>query len=269
MLFLSGLGNTAHIFDDIAPLFTDEYRVLALTRRGFGQSESPSIGYEMDTLVDDLRRFLKKLKIQRVILVGHSIAGDELTEFASRYPSMVKSLVYLDAAYDRVGVLDLPKDPYPQAVATSEDVKSYETLRNYFGGLQGFWSDAQEADMRERIKFTSDGRAYSVTPDSVFEQILRGVPHADYTRITAPMLSIYSLEPVVHPRIPSKASQADRERAQDYWDQMRARNRAQIENFKREAAGARVVEMEDTDHYNFIQRRRFVAREIRDFLSER
>ena len=65
MVFLSGLGNTAHIFDDIAPLFTDEYRVLALTRRGFGQSESQSIGYEMDTLVDDLRRFLKKLKIQR------------------------------------------------------------------------------------------------------------------------------------------------------------------------------------------------------------
>jgi pimeloyl-ACP methyl ester carboxylesterase len=135
--------------------------------------------------------------------------------------------------------------------------------------LQGFWSDAQEADMRERLKFTSDGRVYAVTPDFVIDQILRGLPHADYTRITAPTLSIYSLEPLVHPRIPANASEADRKRAQDYWDEIRAANLAQIEQFKRELPAAHVIEMEDTDHYNFIQRRRFVAREIRSFLSER
>ena len=267
MLFLTGLGNNAHIFDDIAPLFTEEYRVLALTRRGFGQSDIPPAGYDIDTLVGDLRKLLKKLKIQRVILVGHSVAGDELTEFASRYPSMVSALVYLDAAYDRSGFLSLPSDPFPPAPPTIEDLKSYDSLRNYFERSQGFWSDAQEADMRERLKFTSDGRVYAVTPDFVTDQILRGLPHADYTRITAPMLSIYSLEPLVHPRIPANASEADRKRGQDYWDQIRAGNLAQIEQFKHEAPSAHVIEMEDTDHYNFIQRRRFVAREIRSFLS--
>jgi len=269
MLFLTGLGNNAHIFDDIAPLFTEEYRVLALTRRGFGQSDIPAAGYEIDNLVDDLHRFLKKLKIQRVILVGHSVAGDELTEFAARYPSMVSALVYLDAAYDRSGFLSLPRDPFPPAPPSTEDLKSYDTLRNYLSRLQGFWSDAQEADMRERLKFTSDGRVYAVTTDFVIDQILRGLPHADYTRITAPTLSIYSLEPLVHPRIPANASEADRKRAQDYWDEIRAANLAQIEQFKRELPAAHVIEMEDTDHYNFIQRRRFVAREIRSFLSER
>ena len=269
MLFLTGLGNNAHIFDDIAPLFIEEYRVIAMTRRGFGQSDIPPDGYEIGNLVEDLRRFLKKLKIQRVILIGHSVAGDELTEFAARYPSMVSALVYLDAAYDRSGFLSLPKDPFPPAAATIEDVKSYDTLRSYLGGLQGFWSDAQEADMRERLKFTSDGRLYAVTPDFVIDQILRGLPHADYTRITAPTLSIYSLEPLVHPRIPANASEADRKRGQDYWDQTRALNLAQIEKFKQEAPAAQVIEMADTDHYNFIQRRRFVAREIRAFLSER
>jgi non-heme chloroperoxidase len=33
LLFLAGASNSAHIFDDIAPKFTDRFRVLALTIR--------------------------------------------------------------------------------------------------------------------------------------------------------------------------------------------------------------------------------------------
>lgn len=35
-------------------------------------------------------------------LVGYSVAGNEETEFAGRYPERVAKLVYLDAAYDLV-----------------------------------------------------------------------------------------------------------------------------------------------------------------------
>jgi len=38
LLFLHGMGDTAHIYDDLAPKFTNQFRVLALTRRGYGQS---------------------------------------------------------------------------------------------------------------------------------------------------------------------------------------------------------------------------------------
>src|SRR5213593_2257751 len=46
ILFLHGLGDSAHIFDDIAPKFSDHFRVLALTRRGHGLSDKPQTGYE-------------------------------------------------------------------------------------------------------------------------------------------------------------------------------------------------------------------------------
>ena len=36
IVFLAGLGLTAHIFDQIAPEFTDDFRVIALTRRSVG-----------------------------------------------------------------------------------------------------------------------------------------------------------------------------------------------------------------------------------------
>ena len=71
LLFLAGTTNTAHVFDDIAPKFKDRFRVLALTRRGHGQSESPATGYDIPTLVEDIRQFLDARKIKRVSLVGH------------------------------------------------------------------------------------------------------------------------------------------------------------------------------------------------------
>ncbi|MEP7238512.1 MAG: alpha/beta hydrolase, partial [Ferruginibacter sp.] len=50
LLFLAGLGNTAHVFEEYAPQFTDEYHVMALTRRGFGASSQPAGGYDPGTL---------------------------------------------------------------------------------------------------------------------------------------------------------------------------------------------------------------------------
>ena len=37
------------------------------------------------------------------MLVGHSIAGDELTWLGGHHPERFSGLVYLDAAYDRSG----------------------------------------------------------------------------------------------------------------------------------------------------------------------
>src|SRR6266545_1260498 len=99
LVLLAGLGNTAHVFDDLAPSLTDSFHVYGITRRGFGRSTQPPDS-DVTSLVSDLRIVLDSLRLSRVILVGHSIAGDELTAFAGSYPDQCRALVYLDAAYD-------------------------------------------------------------------------------------------------------------------------------------------------------------------------
>jgi pimeloyl-ACP methyl ester carboxylesterase len=83
MLFLHGIGDTAHIFDLFAPKFTNQFRVLGLTRRGHGESEKPDSGYDTATRVEDIRQFLDALKIPRAIVAGHSAAGNEVSLFAT------------------------------------------------------------------------------------------------------------------------------------------------------------------------------------------
>jgi pimeloyl-ACP methyl ester carboxylesterase len=99
MVFLTGLGNNAHVFDKFAPKFIDRYHVYGITRRGFGKSSVPTRGYEADRLGDDVLAVIDALKLNKPVLVGHSIAGEELSSIGSRHPEKVAGLVYLDAGY--------------------------------------------------------------------------------------------------------------------------------------------------------------------------
>jgi non-heme chloroperoxidase len=106
LVLLAGLGNTAHVFDDFAIKLTPDYHVYGITRRGFGISSLPASGYTADRLGDDVLAVLDALKIERPVLAGHSIAGEELSSVGTRHPERIAGLIYLDAAnsyafYDR------------------------------------------------------------------------------------------------------------------------------------------------------------------------
>lgn len=99
LVLLAGLGNTAHVFDDFAPKLVPKYRVYGITRRGCGASSIPEDGYSADRLGDDVLAVLDSLKIERPVLVGHSIAGEELSSVATRRPERIGGLIYLEAGY--------------------------------------------------------------------------------------------------------------------------------------------------------------------------
>jgi non-heme chloroperoxidase len=82
LIFLTGLGNNAHVYDKFAPKFAEKYHVYAITRRGFGQSSKPApevSNYTADRLGDDVLAVIDALKLDHPILAGHSIAGEELS----------------------------------------------------------------------------------------------------------------------------------------------------------------------------------------------
>jgi alpha-beta hydrolase superfamily lysophospholipase len=58
LLFLTGLGDSAHRFDEFASNFVDRFHVLGLTRRGQAESGTPPDGYDTSTLADDVKGFL-------------------------------------------------------------------------------------------------------------------------------------------------------------------------------------------------------------------
>ena len=114
LVFLAGLGDTAHVYDHFAPQFTGKYHVYGITRRGFGESSYPtpnSENYSSGRLGDDVLAVMAALHLQKPVLVGHSIAGEELSSIGSRHPEKVSGLIYLDPGYSAL---------YPRALGDTQ-----------------------------------------------------------------------------------------------------------------------------------------------------
>jgi pimeloyl-ACP methyl ester carboxylesterase len=168
LVFLAGLGNTAHVFDTFAPAFTDHFHVVGITRRGFGASPGAPPPNNLDTLVADIATALDSLRLGKVVLVGHSIAGEELTRFGERHGARCAGLVYLDAAYDRSGIDTLvskqPSAPAPRIRAA--DTASFASLRSLYARVMGV--EEPESDIRATESFDAANRYRGAeTPDSL------------------------------------------------------------------------------------------------------
>ncbi|MGH9905217.1 MAG: alpha/beta fold hydrolase [Pyrinomonadaceae bacterium] len=278
ILFLAGAGHSAYIFSDLAPQLTDRFRVLGLTRRGHGQSEQPAIGYDTATLVEDIRQFLTALKIKRVTLIGHSMAGDEMTHFAGLYPERIDKLVYLDAAYDRSQIsegylLSSLAETFALLAPTKQDFASVESWRNWLQHKRyGFWSAALEADMQQTIKITPQG-IRSVMSDEVVQALARGTEtfHPDFTKVKAPAPSFYAVTTMAtFFWLNNDSDPQIRQKTQSFLDTWLIPNqRKQIERFKQETGKGKVIEMPGVSHFLFIQKQPEVVREIRAFLLKK
>lgn len=113
LIFLAGQGRTGHNFDSFALKFLGKHHVYGITRRGYGISDWPpptDANYDSDRLGDDVLAVMNALHIEKPVIAGHSIAGEELSSIGTRHPERVSGLIYLDAAYPH-GFYN-PKNPY-------------------------------------------------------------------------------------------------------------------------------------------------------------
>ncbi len=263
LVLLTGLGSSAHIYDDLALRFTDRFRVVAVTRRGHAESDHPASGYALDTLVADVKAVLDTLGLQRVNLAGHSIAGGEITRFAILYPNRVARLIYLDAMLQPAGLEQLIAEDTIKVKATDADFATYESARSWFQRcFFGFWSVALETDFR--INTTS-----SATTDTIFKEAVRSPAwRQDYSRIQAPVLVLYTPSSLKQRR-PCVATSPDRERArraQRYIEQKLAPHQeAGVALLQRRLPKSRVVRL-NGHHFLFISNADEVVRELRKFL---
>jgi non-heme chloroperoxidase len=272
VVFLAGLGNTGHIFDDIAPKFTNNFRVLALTRRGYGKSDKPQTGYDLVTLINDVRQLLDALQIERAILVGHSLGGLEAAKFAEAFPQRVHKLVYLDSAYAYAEpgtreILAQIDSITPRA--SSNDRTNFTALLTWFKKNRPGWNSACDSDLRYTSRMGPDGySARSSTPEFVEPMIRKSVGDflPDYTKITAPALAFFADHQF--DRLPAQVSEARRNEAEVIVKSAKNWFRGSIQRFEKEANNSRVIELSDTDHFCFIHRADEVTRQVDIFLSD-
>src|SRR5262245_3424253 len=199
VVLLAGGGNTAHIFDEFATKLTASYHVYGITRRGFGASGFLAPDDPADCLGDDVVAVIDALKLNRPVLVGHSIAGAELSSVANRHPDRVAGLVYLDAAYSYAfdngrgaDVMEMQKlkAPLPPSPGRA-DLASFSALTKYYERINGFrFPEAELRQQRISTPAGGVGKQQDFPGGALFMPLLTGT--RKYIDIPVPALVIFA-----------------------------------------------------------------------------
>ena len=277
VVLLTGAGNNAHVFDDFAPKLAEYYHVYGITRRGFAPSSIATSGYLADSLADDVLTVLDSLGLtgaDRPVLVGHSIAGEELSSIGSHHPERVAGLVYLEAGYPYAFY-----DPAQEnATYVIPDVQrqlavifdrwapiSYAERAAMIRSLTDTTLPILERDLRIWATRLDSQPTAAVRPtglrrDPVASALFAGAQR--YTAIHGPVLAIYAA-----PRpLPAGASTDSAARAR--MDSIAlAAVLPQITAFQRGVPQARVVRLAHATHYVFRSNETDVLREVRAFVD--
>ena len=274
LLFLTGMGSSAYIFNKFATRFNDRFRVLALTRRGQGDSDYPETGYDADTLTEDIRQFIDRLQIERASLAGHSLAGVELTHFAATYPDRVKSLVYLDALDDRREEMEMMAQNPLRQIKIEKEESSPRTLEEYIANIKRdipafaeIWSELWDEETSHGVKVNEAGVVVDRMPEAVERLMVKNLV-TEYApkpvKAKIPILSFYAQK---KPRLSSVYTEEQKAAFAQFHE-----NIAQpffwslISEFQSRFPHAKIVVIPEGHHYCFIAQEELVYREMRNFL---
>ncbi|WP_412093884.1 alpha/beta fold hydrolase [Mycolicibacterium goodii] len=166
VLLVHGMGGSSATWQDVIPLLSQRYRVIAPDLLGHGQSDTPRGDYSVGAFAVLLRDFLDVLGITRVTVVGHSLGGGIAMQFSHQHRQYCKRLVLISSGGfgDDVGrvlrLLSLPGSELVLPVVTSRPaVLVGNAVRALTGSTHRFTVRPSLADRDHRQAFLRTLRA--------------------------------------------------------------------------------------------------------------
>lgn len=159
LVLMPGLSANAHCFDGlIAAGLGEHFHVLALDLRGRGLTDKPESGYTLADHAADVIGLLDALRLEQVILGGHSYGGFVTMYTAAQFPERVSKLIIIDSAGQmHPHVRELIKPSLQRLEQTVPSWEEYLTRMRAQPFLNGYWDDALEAYYRADVEIRGDG----------------------------------------------------------------------------------------------------------------
>lgn len=256
LIFLHGLASQSHMFDRVAPLLAENFRVIAFDQRGHGESAKPKGGYDFQNVAHDLLALLDALNMRRALVAGHSWGGNVALYFAAHYPERARGLILIDG-----GFLDIQANPEmtwertekelapPNLIGTPvSDFK--QMLKQYAGKL---WKPFVEEIILQNFEIQKD------------DTLRPRLSYANHMRILRALWEQRPADYYPLVRCPTLILPAANKHAEDHaWSE---RRRALVELAARGIEKNRVVWFHDTVHDIPLQRPRKLANVILQFAK--
>jgi pimeloyl-ACP methyl ester carboxylesterase len=161
-------------------------RVIALDLPGHGQSDKPQIAYTMDHFAAAIDAVMKDAKVERAVLLGHSMGTPVVRQFYRKYPKKTLAIVIVDGALRPFG----DRAMRDQILKTFKSPGYKEAARPMFDQMAGL----VPADQRERLWESFANTPHDVlvsAMESMYDDALYGTD-----KINVPVLAILAKSPI-------------------------------------------------------------------------
>lgn len=94
-ILIHGNFSSCYHYEPFYKIIDDNYRVLAMDLRGYGDSSYNSPVQSIHDFADDVALFLREKNVQKAIIIGWSLGGCVAMSLASRYPEFAEKLILI------------------------------------------------------------------------------------------------------------------------------------------------------------------------------
>jgi pimeloyl-ACP methyl ester carboxylesterase len=196
IVLLHGKNFTGYYWKEVIRALTEKgYRVIAPDQVGWGRSGKPDVHYSFHTLASNTARLLDYLKIDKIILVGHSMGGMLASRFAMQYPWRVEKLILEDP----IGLEDYKRFiPYRtvQDLTTKELSASYQSYKKYQQSYYPVWKPEYNQYVDIQAESLSDPDFHNIAKINAltYQMIYEQPVCYEWDRIVSPTLLIVGQE---------------------------------------------------------------------------
>jgi len=183
----------------IDALRKEGFRVVVPDQIGFGRSSKPIMPYNFHDMARNSKLLLDHLKIDKAMIVGHSMGGMLAARFATQYPAVTERVVI----YNPIGITDgrwerpwsSIDEAYKRQLGTTYQ-NIYAGIFRYFSHDPSTWKPEFEKYVRYRYAWTLSGDwpRYAMV-QTLIQQITYLDPVVnDWAHIKAPTLAFGGAE---------------------------------------------------------------------------
>jgi pimeloyl-ACP methyl ester carboxylesterase len=184
MILLHGIGSGGMSWLPVMTSLGAIARLIIPDHRGHGQSGKPDSGYLLDDYADDLERVLTHFRIERPILIGHSLGGLTSITWAKRHPDRALAIV----------LEDMPLSGGPERAPTLEGwaelaaLPVAEVVEHY----RVQYPDWAEADMVRRAEIITSTHQAVFLEIRDYAMVGSGIDYLEgLSTITSPITLLY------------------------------------------------------------------------------
>lgn len=261
IILFHGKNFSGFYWKDVIPFLNKEgYRVIVPDQVGWGRSDKPNLHYSFHMLAHNNKLLLDSLKVDKLVVLGHSMGGMLAVRFALMYPSKVSKLVLENP----IGLEDyktfVPYQPLEKLHKNELDA-TYESYKKYQQTYYPVWKEEYEplvAAQSEALKdpnFSSIAWVNALTYQIIYEQPVV----YEFGKLTMPVLLIIGQED--RTVLGKNLLTEQQKKAYGRYPTLGRRTKAAIKN-------STLVELAGVGHIPHIQTAELFAKTLLTFLRK-